>query len=343
VNESAIEARERFAEVKPHDRDFLSTSGRGAATSAFIAAGTLAAAATLLWASRFGGVAPYLLILLGTVEVFVHSRLTRATMDPAAATQLPQPWKLPLSQLARGERVLTVPIEYANLGMSLGFKNLAGYDPGVLKRYAQLIFASQGFDPDGASQYLPFRRQSPGVFRMLGCVLVCFDPEKPPSRSPDPMAEAVLVTDHVVLKSRDEILSYVTRDDFDPSRRVVLESTPGIPIQPTAGAPGEVRIVARTTDTIEVRADVGNSAILVVSSNFSTGWRVRPVASDQKMWQVLPANYALLAVPLERGKHHFVLEYSPLAFRVGRWVSAISLVCFVIGSVLLMPRFRLLR
>jgi uncharacterized membrane protein YfhO len=44
----------------------------------------------------------------------------------------------------------------------------------------------------------------------------------------------------------------------------------------------------------------------------------------------MPANYCLQAVPLQAGHHLLRLEYSPLGFRVGRFVSLTSLAGFLL-------------
>ena len=64
----------------------------------------------------------------------------------------------------------------SNLGMSMGFDALWGYDPLVLRRYAELLFASQNFDADYASQYLAFRQVAPGIFRDI-FQMTPFDPK----------------------------------------------------------------------------------------------------------------------------------------------------------------------
>ena len=42
----------------------------------------------------------------------------------------------------------------------------------------------------------------------------------------------------------------------------------------------------------------------------------------------MPANFILRAVPLAAGRHRLRIEYSPKAFRVGKWVSIVSLIIY---------------
>jgi hypothetical protein len=43
--------------------------------------------------------------------------------------------------------------------------------------------------------------------------------------------------------------------------------------------------------------------------------------SSQWQYDVLPANVALRAIPLGAGAHRIRVEYAPLTYRIGRWIS----------------------
>jgi len=225
--------------------------------------------------------------------------------------------------------VLTIPTGYANLGMIDGFDNLAGYDPGVLKRYAQLIYASQGLAPSGATQYLYFQFENESVLRMLRCGLICVDANQPPIVYPNPLPIALLVDECIPLQP-DDALRYVTGLQFDPGKSVVLESPPAVQIAHQKGSPGSVLILSQSTDSLELQAELDRPAMLVISDNYSSGWRILPIGqSNQADYQIVPANYAQIGIALQAGKHHFILNYSPLVFRIGRWVSIFSLILFI--------------
>jgi uncharacterized membrane protein YfhO len=72
----------------------------------------------------------------------------------------------------------------------------------------------------------------------------------------------------------------------------------------------------------------------LITDAYSNGWRARPLeGSAQRAYDVLPANYVLRAIPLSQGHHHILVEYAPIGFRVGRWITAVSLSGFVIAIV----------
>jgi uncharacterized membrane protein YfhO len=85
-------------------------------------------------------------------------------------------------------------------------------------------------------------------------------------------------------------------------------------------------VVAESTDFLDIKADLRSPALLLVTDGYSAGWRAAPLEpGPQARYDVLPADYVLRAIPLAAGRHHLRLEYSPSAFRVGRWISAASL------------------
>lgn len=325
----------------------LSNAARYAAKMSFLAAGTLVLIGALFFASRFHKRIPYLLIALAAIEMFCFARSTRATMDPAIAMQVPAPWGNALIALPKDQRFFTHHnmMDRADIGMMFGMSNVAGYDPGVLKRYAELIYASQLQNPDLADQYLPLVAINVPVLRLLRCGIVLhesFSAPPPPNaviKIPSPLPEALIVPTAVVLKSRDEILRFLSAPGFDPAlakqfdpqKTVVLENAPGVALTDSETLAGTVSIVSRTTDSLELQIQMQRPGILLVTNSYSTGWHVNPITSSgQANYKVVPANYALIGVPLQAGSHHFVLEYKPTAFVVGRIISIVSLLAFVV-------------
>jgi hypothetical protein len=226
--------------------------------------------------------------------------------------------------------------------MALGYENLQGYDPGILKRYAEVIYTSQNlgsreFDIGKASQYLVFVRGNVSLFRMLRCGLAFVDPNQPPIQIPDPLPQAVLVTDVFQPPTKLDLLRYLCSEGFNPARTAVTEApVPGIVRSDTS--PGSVTVANPSTDALEITADVAEPALLVVTDNYSQSWRVSPITAAQAAYPIIPANHTQIGIALSKGKHHFILEYSPLGFRLGRWISLAGLLGYLTATILLMRR-----
>ena len=231
-----------------------------------------------------------------------------------------------------------------NLPLSMGGYSLWGYDPGVLRRYAEWISVSQGLDPNAAAETVDFQR-FPTVFASLLRVRSVSPEVVPPLEGESdnilpgfnapPTPRLMLVPRVRVIKDRHEELGTIFAPGFEPTQEVLLETAP-VPAPTGATVVGVARLIAETTDSLTIEADLEAPAILLVTDAYSDGWRARsllPVgeASAQQDYQVLPADYCLRGIPLARGHHRIFLEYLPTAYTVGKWVSLTSLFLYFSG------------
>jgi hypothetical protein len=209
-----------------------------------------------------------------------------------------------------------------NESMAMGAYDLWGYDPGVPSRYAEFMAFTQGRNPDQADQYLRFKG-SHKLYKMLRLKFILTSEYV--VENPDAMPRLNLLSDCQVLPHRDQILAAMNDPAFDPARTVILERPPRIALGRSPA--GTARIVDSSTDHLTIAADLDNPAILLVTDGWSRGWRAVPLSgSSQREYDVMPADYVLLAVPLEAGHHEFRLEYLPREYLIGKWISILSLI-----------------
>jgi hypothetical protein len=149
---------------------------------------------------------------------------------------------------------------------------------------------------------------------------------------PKPMGRLQLLTNYKIETSRNAELGALMDSSFDPRQTVILEQKPEPDPAPGAansGSPGEARVVAETSDTLEVEADVARPALLLVTDLYSQNWRAVSLAgSSQRSYEVLPANYVLRATPLAPGHHRIRFEYAPRTWPIGLFVSAVAWACW---------------
>jgi hypothetical protein len=333
---------ELWTMLQPNTVNNITNAGIHAAQMTLLAAGTLLGIAVLLWVCRLDRRAPYLLVILTVLEMFTFARINRPTMNPTVARQMAEIFQTALEKLPKEQRFFTHHdlLDRADIGMIIDRDNVSGYDPGIQKRYAELLYAAQGFNPSEASQYLPVNMNHivTPVYQLLRCNMI-LDPHtgvvrviKAGTQVPiDVLPEALVISDWVKMDGRDPILRYLISPSFDPFHTVVLEQTPRITTVPAAAAPGKVSILNRSTDTLEIQADMDRPGILLITNSYSKGWRVRPIQAGQASYEVMPADYALMGIPLEQGNHHFILEYAPEAFTIGTWITLISLIAFAVA------------
>jgi len=71
-----------------------------------------------------------------------------------------------------------------------------------------------------------------------------------------------------------------------------------------------VEVRAQTTDSIELRIAIDTPAILLVTNNYSPGWRAHSLIHHTPTQLHNPtANWTQQAIALSTGKHHVLLDY----------------------------------
>jgi len=124
--------------------------------------------------------------------------------------------------------------------------------------------------------------------------------------------------------------SQVLSPKFNPLKQVWLEQDPGIPNSASISK-GVVTLNDLSSDKVEIRVETAKPTILVITDNYSRYWKATGyLDSAESSYSVLPANGFQRAIPLLAGKHHIFLEYQPTVFVIGKWISIIAWICFVI-------------
>jgi hypothetical protein len=215
-----------------------------------------------------------------------------------------------------------------NAAMTTGALDIAGDDPTGLLRYNRFLDFAQGLDPDTTSVGASARSYNTNALRMVRLRYRFSNDDQSGWEYEDPLPQLSLVDHFRVMTNYHEILSTLTNANFDMRDTVILESRPDPAPQP-ATEKGAVHLLASSTDSLEIEADVAAPCLLLITDAYSGGWRAlaRP-GSAQARYQILPANYCLRAISLQAGRHLLRVEYSPLGFRIGRVVSLVSLALF---------------
>jgi hypothetical protein len=206
----------------------------------------------------------------------------------------------------------------------------------VPSRYAQFICHSQGIAENrlfSVSPVFTHINRSFGLLRLK--YLLSDDGTRINAQSlPYPvMPRMALIYHWSVEKNPSAELKVITNKAFNPARQVLLETEEGISLE-SPDKSSTLHWIDRSTDEVEVQAKTAHSCVLLVTDNYSPGWRADALPdSSQKEYSVLPGDYFLRAVPLKAGYHHFILRYRPGIFDIGKWVSLLS--CFLYVAILL--------
>ena len=313
------------------DTDVVTEAGIFAARNVMVFAGVCLTVCIVLFLSRFYRNIPYLLVLLAVIELFVFARMSRETFELRQ-----HPRKLLEFFVENGGKNRVLNFQEPNSSMSIGALDIWGFDPGVLRRYAEFMAFTQGRNPDTVTQHLQIRYQHRlydmlrwryGIIEKQGQIRLY-------ELSRDVMPRLSLIRDWSVVPSRDRIFALMSDKGFDPRETVILEQDPRLPKVDIRTQNETVTIVDSSTDHLTIEADLAEPAVLVITDTYSEGWRAHSLeGSIQKTYDVIPANYVLQAVPLTAGHHLFRLEYLPSGFLVGKWVSIVGLCTYLAAIV----------
>jgi membrane protein YfhO len=308
------------------DTEFILRSQYYAATSLAMAAAVCVLLGIILFAARYNARALFCVIPLAVAEMLVFASNSRPTSDSSAIVNAEE--KDFLANHPGDYRIMNV--NNPNTAMIIGAQDLWGYDATVMRRYAEFMTWTQGGDPNKAMSYVKLVQFDP-LFAMLRERYIFaqqrgkFEMEE----APVVMPHLQLISNYRVLQNRDAIFDAMRSETFDPTREVILESPPE-PKPVESNNNGTARTTASTTDSLTIEANVEQPSILLITDAYAASWRTISLpGSTQAHYDLLPANYILRAIPLAAGHHLLRVEYRPIAFEIGKWVSLISMVAFL--------------
>jgi len=320
------------------DPDFIATAASFAGSRCLVSAGILLAIALLLYVRSFQEKAALALAILGIGEMFLFANSSIMTFS--LSDTVPTMVRDFLSARPGDYRILELPDPpNSNGAIAIGAKDIWGYDPMVLGRYAQFVTYSQGRNPDDADMYVNFSRTS----RLLGLVRLkyIFRNQIPISDLKGALPHLLLVGEWARQPDRHQILDSLDSSEFDPERTAILEADPDPAPVSAEGSPGTAQVVRSDTDSMTISARVTRPSLLLITDCYSRYWRaVAEPGSVQKHYAVVPADYTLMAVALSAGEHLIRLEYAPPGFIMGRWISLAGLGLYVFAAVFLWKRSR---
>jgi hypothetical protein len=308
------------------DTEFVAQSQHLAAMSLLVAGGVCALLGIILVFARREPRALFGVIVLGAAEMFVFAHGSRATFDSSTIVNPDE--KRFLQEHPGDYRIMNVA--NPNTAMLIDAQDIWGYEATVVRRYAEFMTWSQGGDPDQTMSYVKFVRYDP-LFAMvrLRYVVGQHGKEVEIGDAPEPpMPHLQLVSSYRVLPDRNAVFDAMRSDTFDTAREAILESEPD-PAPSPSESMGAARIIAASTDALEIEADIAQPSILLITDAFTTSWRaVSLPGSVQTNYKLLPANYILRAVPLQAGHHHLRVEYARDALIIGKWISILATLAF---------------
>lgn len=303
-----------------------------------ISGGILLVCSALLLACRWKHLAAYGAGCLAILDLLFFARGTMSSFSVPELVSRTHPSTL-IPIIFSGPEVRMLDLVNLDQAMQFSTENIWGYDPTVLKRYAELVYLSQGHDPGKASQYLTFKNPHP-ILQLLRGVYV-FVPKQNEEVKAIPLEGAgprfFPAGTFQIITDRREAFAALKEPSFDLRQTVLLESEPNPPPSP-AESNFDVNVLDSSTDHRTLEISAGAPKILVMTDAFAKGWRATALpGSVQSHYEILPADHAIRAIPLSAGKHLLRIEYIPPGFTLGLILSVVSILaailCFAIRPI----------
>ena len=213
-----------------------------------------------------------------------------------------------------------------NAGLWYGFHDIQGYDPLILKRYVEYINRSQGLPPDNKVVNLHYvTRFDNNLIRLLNLRYVV-DCEGKRLVKINPYIPRCYIVHDMATRDENEILDFMMEERFDPLKQVVFEKGNAperhlLP-EPVPGSHEKCRITAYENDEINLTAEMVTPGFLVLSEINYPGWQV---FVDGEKREIFTGNYLFRVVELNSGRHDIHFVFTPLSFKIGAIISAVSL------------------
>lgn len=215
--------------------------------------------------------------------------------------------------------------------------------PQTLRMYTAsqygLAGALPGWSPLHLTRHWEFVREYPGVMDLAGVQYVISyyplagqtleqldDGEVKVYRNRAALPRAYLVPRFRLVPETKERLRLLRDPHFDPRQEVVLEADPEIGSSPSM-AMGRVRVRVYGPEEVQLELEGNQGGILVLTDTYYPGWHAYV---DGKEHPILQANHVFRAVALAGEARQVVFKYEPASFRIGLWLSLLSLAALLV-------------
>jgi hypothetical protein len=289
---------------------------------------------SLLWYwSSLGALGKYALVLMGMLNLWVFAATHLPSLNARDFQSKENSIRQTLSPILGDSRIYWMA--HDDRSLSLKFPDIWGDDPLLPKRYNDFVTYSGdplkdiSSSPNDQKIFLTLPK-----IRLLRLAYILDEKNGglQINRLPfHPVPRAFFAGKWEKVDNSKQVMEAVSRPSFDPLSEVLLEETPD-PIPQEETKTSGVTLKDWTTDHVEVWAQTEKPQILLMTDNYSKDWKaVAYPDSAQKNYRVLPGDWFARAIPLSAGSHHFDLVYEPRAFVVGKWVSIISLLAYLLA------------
>jgi hypothetical protein len=141
------------------------------------------------------------------------------------------------------------------------------------------------------------------------------------------LPRAMVLHNATVVADHDAAFTAVHADDFDPQQMLILEE--GQALRQPAGQ-SAITVLRYDPDFASFEVSTDRPGYFLLSDIYHPQWEA---TLNGEPVPILVGDYALRAIPLEPGTHVIEMRFAPPAWRWGAWVTAITAVLLIAGTI----------
>jgi hypothetical protein len=152
------------------------------------------------------------------------------------------------------------------------------------------------------------------------------------------LPRAYFVDEAQFVSNKAAILDRLIDPKFDPRKTVLLEGVADRSASQTSertDRPSSVTFERYEANYIRLNTWTTEPGWLVLTDAYYPGWKVRV---DGQSREILPADYAFRALPLEKGQHQVEFVYRPTSFLLGVAISVMTILILILFGLLSRPQ-----
>ncbi|MFH0844987.1 MAG: hypothetical protein V1930_05880 [Pseudomonadota bacterium] len=220
-----------------------------------------------------------------------------------------------------------------NIEMVLGYQTVGGYNPLFLYRYYEYINRYRYDNKEIPKGWIVFFYEPSGNTRLMDLLNVKYvisHATRQVALRKTFLPRAFMVPGHKFI-NKAEVLDYLLRPDFDPTRTVLFEKgefvpeTPGF-VHQDADWAAQAGIVSYEPDQMVIETHSTRPGYLFLSEIFYPGWKA---FVDDKPQRILRGDSLFRVVEIPKGNHSVYMVFNPVSIKVGIGITVLTLFLFL--------------
>jgi len=228
-----------------------------------------------------------------------------------------------------------------NAGIFYGAEYMQEIDALARRPYTTFLIFANGIEPQAQIRLLrAFNIGHVVSFQPLSISGLSLVREFPENYSwlykiEQPLPRAYIVNRSAVETDAMRTLQRLADKDFNPGAEVLLDRE--IAIRPQPSLEGKANILLYQNTLVTIDTEASGDGILVLLDSYYPGWTAYV---DGRETRIARANHFYRAVPVPRGKHRVEFRYEPLSFKIGLFISSLTIISVIAISLVLYFRKR---